>query len=95
MLHDTCVKCGKTSCSLIRDESEILICFNCGDDHDGPNKEKRFRSYRSYMTQLYQITLGRHERVPLNNCFVWAVRDRYPKDDVSMYVGFKKFQGCK
>ena len=39
MLHDTCGKCGKTPCSLIRDESENLIFFNCGDDHDGPNRE--------------------------------------------------------
>ena len=83
MLYDTCVKCGKTPCSLIRDESEIYICFDCGDAHDGPNRENLFRSYRSYVAQLYQRTLGRHKHVPLPNYFVWVVRNRYPEDDVS------------
>ena len=82
MLYGTCGKCGKTPCLLIIDESEILICFDCGDDYDRPNREKRFRSYRSYVAQLYQRTLGRHERVPLPNCFVWAVRNMYHEDDV-------------
>ena len=48
MLYDTCVN-GKKMCSLITDESEILICFDCGNDHDGQNREKRFKSYRSYV----------------------------------------------
>ena len=69
MLYDTCVN-GKKMCSLITDESEILICFDCGNDHDGPNREKRFKSYRSYVAQLYQRTLGRHECIPLPNYFV-------------------------
>ena len=82
MLYDTCGKYGKTPNVLIRDESKILICFDCEGDHDRPNREKRFRSYRPYVAQLYQRTLGRHERVPFPNCFVWTVRNMYPEDDV-------------
>ena len=33
-------KMWKTPCLLFRDESEILICFDCGDGHDGLNREK-------------------------------------------------------
>ena len=49
------IKYGKTPCSLIRDESEILIYFDCGDAHDVPNREKRVRSYISYVAQLKDV----------------------------------------
>ena len=79
--------------AIIRDKSEILIRFDCGDDHNEPNKENKFKSYRSYIAQLYQKTLGRHKRIPLLNCFIWIVRDMQYEDYASMYIGLKKYLG--
>ena len=59
----------------------------------GQTEKKRFRSYRPYVAQLYQRTLGRHESVPLPNSFAWVVRNMYPEDDVSMYIGFQNNPG--
>ena len=87
----TCNICAKMPCCLIRDKIEIDNCFEAGDKFEGPFNEKRYRCYDRFMIIFYNRSLGQHNRIELPACFEIAVKNRYPEDDVSNYVGFKTY----
>ena len=87
----TCNICAKMPCCLIRDKIEIDNCFEVGDKFEGPNNEKRYHYYDTFVKIFYNRSLGKNNRIELPACFESAVKNRYPEDDVSNYVGFKTF----
>ena len=75
--NTTCVMCGSIPCSLLREEIDIIFCFEIGDKYKGQYKEKRFRCYSAYVKRRFQKKLVREENINLPACFVYAVRNRY------------------
>ena len=74
---------------LIRDKVEINKCFEVGDKFEGPNNEKRFHCYASFVEEFYDRVLAKGDRIELPACFEIDVKNRRPEDDVVDYVGFK------
>ena len=70
----TCFICAERQCCLIRDKVEIDICFEVGDKFEGPNNEKRFHCYGSFVKQFYGRVLGKGDRIELPACFEFAVK---------------------
>ena len=85
----TCFICAEMPCCLIRDKVEIDKCFEVGDKFEGPNNEKRFHCYGTFVQEFYDRVFHKGDRIELPACFKIAVKNRYPEDDVSNYVGFK------
>ena len=48
-------------------------------NQEGPNNEKRYRCYRLFVKQVYNINLGISDRIELSSCFELAVKFRYPE----------------
>ena len=85
----TCFICAEMPCCLIRDKVEIDKFFEVGDKFEGPNNEKRFHCYGTFVQEFYDRVFHKGDRIELPACFKIAVKNRYPEDDVSDYVGFK------
>ena len=45
----TCFICAEMPYYLIRNKVEIDICFEVGDKFEGPNSEKHFHCYTSFV----------------------------------------------
>ena len=76
-------------CCLIRDKIEIEIYFEVGDKFEGPNNEKRFYYYGSFVKQFYDEVLAKGNHIELLVYFEIAVKNRYLEDDIANYVGIK------
>ena len=51
--------CARMLCCLIRDKTEINICFEVGDKLEGPNNENFFHCYGSFVKQFYDKVLAK------------------------------------
>ena len=47
--------CAEIPCCLIRDKVEIDKCFEVGDKFEGPNNERRFHCYVSFVEEIFKI----------------------------------------
>ena len=57
-------------------------------DQEGPNNEKRYRCYRLFVKQVYNINLGISDRIELSSCFELAVKFGYPEIEPAKIYGF-------
>ena len=88
-----CVECAEIPCSIIRDKEALDFCFEEADRMvNSTNSQKRLSCYRNY----YAFIFGPGEadvRIQVPHCSEKVVKDRYPEDDVSKYVGFQRSLG--
>ena len=73
----TCFICAEMPCCLIRDKVEIDKCFEVGDKFEGPNNEKRFHCYGTFVAEFYDRVFHKGDRIELPACFEIAVKNRY------------------
>ena len=83
--------CAIITCSLIKSEKKIKLRFDISDKHKRPNNEKCCRYYWSYVTHLFNINLGRNERIEFLDRFESIIMNSYPEDSVSKYARLKNY----
>ena len=83
-----CRHCNLFPCVLNRECDNMLAIASNLQEEGKTNKEIRFALY-THFSQVYHGHLGAGNRMPLPTCVVGEIRDHYPKDEGTEYVGFK------
>ena len=89
-----CFHCGRQPCIMFSDEYCTMVTIGEEMAEDGKsNKEIRFALY-SHMSKVYHGPgLGKGNRMELPLCIVGEIRDHYPKENGTEYVGFQASSG--
>ena len=83
-----CFHCGCNPCAM-KSEYDTIIEIGDSMQADGAsNKAIRFALYR-HMSSVFHGHLGAGRREALPACIMADIRDAYPKEEGTEYVGFK------
>ena len=92
---DVCSRCGEEPCFMIekKENFEGLVLMYRVDDTLN-NTQRRFRMYRE-CTLLLHGHLGKENRKKLPSCITDEIRQAFPADKNTSYVGFKEAKDKK
>ena len=87
--HTMCVICGGTPCDWDNFKDIILSrTMGLNAEHGIPNNLIRKEAYKIFVMEKYGY-LGENNRIKIASCVTDQIRNIFPNDDNSKYMGFK------
>ena len=85
-----CLSCGRMPCHVHSMGQEYLDYGYAYRNATGNNhKTIRYKLYSRYIREVYGV-LGRGVRVKLPECFEKFIKESFPNEDGSNYMGFRE-----
>ena len=88
-LLNMCTKCGNTPCLVALMGQELVDEGNrCKSNNNAGNNKVRFRLHRLFTRKMHGV-LGSDHRIPLPMCMESLIKDSFPNEDGSAFVGYR------